>query len=364
MLYIGASVAIVASRRLMGQNKRPPTAAETQTLDAIRADLKTPFDEATHGGLLKRLWKAGLDGPFERRSQKWQLLGFQGADPTTDLRACKLLGLKTLVTFLETSPRHAEAILESRRITGDFDPRKPGFYPVACAGIEATAFLCESCGLRGPNGAPPPSEFPHSNRWAALVGTRTSFDECFSAVMRALDRRFDEVGGDYMGFASVRDAVFADVRDALDKGGPASAVERSLNLAPGAWGATTPDFAGFLDKLPASSRAKRLVAAWQRRYFVLRGTVIGVLKSDSPKRAEACGELRSLYRLTAASVVSVRRDRLIIENLERDGRSKLKLVLKGDDIAKWAAALERALPQNFSDSGDESPVVDLDRHPN
>ena len=98
-----------------------------------------------------------------------------------------------------------------------------------------------------------------------------------------------------------------------------------------------------MDKLPASSRAKRLVAAWQRRYFVLRGTAIAVLKSESATRAEACGELRSLYRLTAASVVSVRRDRLVVENLERDGRSKLKLVLKGDDIAKWAAALERAL---------------------
>ena len=226
MLYIGASVALVASRRLTMQKKRPPTAAETKTLDAIRADLKTPFDEATHGDLLKRLWKAGLDGPFERRSQKWQLLGFQGADPTTDLRACKLLGLKTLLTFLEKSPRHANAILSSRRITGDFDPRKPGFYPVACAGIEVTAFLCECCGLRGPNGAPPPSEFPHSSRWAALVGTRTSFDECFSAVLRALDRHFEDERGDYMGFASVRDAVFADVREALDKGGPASTVVR------------------------------------------------------------------------------------------------------------------------------------------
>ena len=112
--------------------------------------------------------------------------------------------------------------------------------------------------------------------------------------------------------------------------------------------------------MPASSRAKRLVAAWQRRYFVLRGAVIGVLKSDTAARAEACGELRSLYRLNAASVVSVRRDRLIIENLERDGRSKLKLVVRGDDLEKWAAALERAVPQNFSDSGDESPVVDLD----
>ena len=362
MLYIGASVAVVASRRLMAPNKRPPTAAETQTLDAIRADLKTPFDEATHGALLKRLWKAGLDGPFERRSQKWQLLGFQGADPTTDLRACKLLGLKTFLTFLEASPFYAEAILASRRITGDFDPRKPGFYPVACAGIEVTAFLCELCGLRGPNGAPPPAARPPSNRWAALVGTRTSFDECFAAVLRALDRRFDDERGDYMGFASVRDAVFADVREALDRG--ESTVERSLKLAPGAWGATKPDYAGYLDKLPASSRAKRLVAAWQRRYFVLRGTAIAVLKSESATRAEACGELRSLYRLTAASVVSVRRDRLIIENLERDGRSKLKLVVRGDDIDKWAAALERAVPQNFSDSGDESPVVDLDRHPN
>ena len=68
-----------------------------------------------------------------------------------------------------------------------------------------------------------------------------------------------------------------------------------------------------------------------------------MLKCESSTRAEACGELRSLYRLTAASVVSVRRDRLIIENLERDGRSKLKLVVRGDDLEKWAAALERAV---------------------
>ena len=125
----------------MAPNKRPPTAAETQTLDAIRADLKTPFDEATHGDLLKRLWKAGLAGPFARRSTKWQLLGFQGEDPATDLRACKLLGLKTLVTFLEKSPRYADAILASRKIKGDFDPRAPGFYPVACAGIEVALYF-------------------------------------------------------------------------------------------------------------------------------------------------------------------------------------------------------------------------------
>ena len=93
---------------------------------------------------------------------------------------------------------------------------------------------------------------------------------------------------------------------------------------------------------------------------MLRGAVIGVLKCDSSTRAEACGELRSLYRLTAASTIQVRRDRLIVENLERDGRSKLKLVVRGDDLEKWAAALERAVPQDFSDSGDESPVVDLD----
>ena len=96
MLYIGASVAVVASRRAADgpRTKRPPTPAETQ-IDAIRVDLRTPFDEARHVDLLKRLWKAVVvDGPFARRSTKWQLLGFQGEDPCTDLRACKLLGLK------------------------------------------------------------------------------------------------------------------------------------------------------------------------------------------------------------------------------------------------------------------------------
>ena len=47
---------------------------------------------------------------------------------------------------------------------------------------------------------------------------------CFAAVLRALDRRFEDERGDYMGFASVRDAVFAEVREALDRG---ATVERS-----------------------------------------------------------------------------------------------------------------------------------------
>ena len=78
LLYIGASVALVASRRLTMQKKRPPTAAETKTLDAIRADLKTPFDEATHGDLLKRLWKAGLDGPSNDVHRSGSSSAFKG----------------------------------------------------------------------------------------------------------------------------------------------------------------------------------------------------------------------------------------------------------------------------------------------
>ena len=44
--------------------------------------------------------------------------------------------------------------------------------------------------------------------------------------MRALDRHFEDERGDYMGFASVRDAVFADVRRLLIKAGPRATVER------------------------------------------------------------------------------------------------------------------------------------------
>lgn len=356
-IYIGASVAVVATRRLMGQKKRPPTKAEAAALDAIRADLQTPFDEERHGALLKKLWTAGLDGTFARRSTKWQALGFQGDDPVTDLRACNVLGLKTLVTFLEGSPRYAHAILASRRITGAFDPKAPGFYPVACAGIEVCAFLCECAGLWGAHGAPPPATQPDSSHWAALVGTPEAFGACFALCLRALDRRFADENADYMGFSSVRDAVFAEVKDALDAG-PASAVERCLHLAPGAWGATAPDFAGALEKLPSSSATKRLVSKWQRRHFVLRGSVLAVLKCEDAARAEACGELRAVFRLGLTTSVKVHRDRLTIENLTHDGR-RAKLCLRGD-LGGWAAALERAVPSDgFSDDGDE-PVVSLD----
>ena len=49
LLYIGASVAVVASRRLMAPNKRPPTPAETQTLDAIRVDLQVLLESSRPG---------------------------------------------------------------------------------------------------------------------------------------------------------------------------------------------------------------------------------------------------------------------------------------------------------------------------
>ena len=150
-MYIGASVAVASRRLLMGPAKRAPTPAETQTLDAIRADLKTPFDEATHGDLLKRLWKAGLDGPFASRSTKVAILGLQGRGSLHRFAGVPRAGpQKTFLTFLEKSPCYADAILASRRITGDFDPQKTGFYPVACAGIEVTAFLSSvvGCGAR------------------------------------------------------------------------------------------------------------------------------------------------------------------------------------------------------------------------
>jgi hypothetical protein len=74
--------------------------------DAAEAARKTHYDDAddAHVALLRRLWAAGFGGgaEFERRSERWTELGFQQADPVTDLRGGGLLSLEHFVAFAET----------------------------------------------------------------------------------------------------------------------------------------------------------------------------------------------------------------------------------------------------------------------
>ena len=117
---ISAPASLLSHRELMARKarRRPPKRKRRRDPRGSR----TPSTRRAWD-LLKRLWKAASTGPS--RVHEVATARFQ-AGPLTDLRACKLLGLKTFLTFLK-SRRARRGHPSSRRITGDFDPRKPGF---------------------------------------------------------------------------------------------------------------------------------------------------------------------------------------------------------------------------------------------
>lgn len=70
---------------------------------AIEKLRRESFDDSKseHTSLLETLW-CNLGSPeieYSRISKNWQLLGFQGTDPSTDFRGMGLLGLMNLVEF-------------------------------------------------------------------------------------------------------------------------------------------------------------------------------------------------------------------------------------------------------------------------
>lgn len=72
---------------------------------------RTEFNEEAHGEMLKDLWNIafGADQPYQRLSEKWGRLGFQGVDPQTDFRGGGVLALEQLHYFAN---RHRQLFLE------------------------------------------------------------------------------------------------------------------------------------------------------------------------------------------------------------------------------------------------------------
>lgn len=102
-------------------------------LHTLLAESAVPFDDydVSHVNLLQQLWAASWPptatrpgstaggeedqgegeeqvqddaASFQRTSPQWQKIGFQGSDPTTDIRAGGILSLKALVHFAQTHP--------------------------------------------------------------------------------------------------------------------------------------------------------------------------------------------------------------------------------------------------------------------
>uniref|UniRef100_A0A7S1GDN2 ELMO domain-containing protein n=1 Tax=Bicosoecida sp. CB-2014 TaxID=1486930 RepID=A0A7S1GDN2_9STRA len=109
----------------------------------VARERATAFNEHSpeHMDLLRALWTSmGVGGgeaaAFERVSRAWTEIGFQNADPVSDLRGYGVLGLRNLAFFAR------EYAAEAARIVRECDLPYKGM-PFAITGINMSAFVGE-----------------------------------------------------------------------------------------------------------------------------------------------------------------------------------------------------------------------------
>lgn len=102
---------------------------------------RTPFEHPKHDQLLLSLWNnLHSQEPAEGASTpsipdpKWQDLGFQGNDPSTDFRGMGLLGLDQLLAYTQISPKSAHNLWQQSKLGS-------AWFTFATVGINITALL-------------------------------------------------------------------------------------------------------------------------------------------------------------------------------------------------------------------------------
>ncbi|CCW70708.1 unnamed protein product [Phytomonas sp. Hart1] len=120
------------------------------SLRRLAIERGTPFDNHNHHhlNLLQQLWVA-IGRPlstYKRTGAHWQDLGFQGEDPTTDLRGGGVLALRQLVHFAKRHPaRIREMMAYNKAIHED---EGVSWYLIAVVSIQFTALLLLECDCR------------------------------------------------------------------------------------------------------------------------------------------------------------------------------------------------------------------------
>ncbi|KAG5501968.1 hypothetical protein JKF63_04238 [Porcisia hertigi] len=117
--------------------------ASDVSLRALDVERATPFDKdnRAHVNLLQQLWMAtGKSATmYNRFGPQWSSLGFQGADPVTDLRGGGVLALRQLVHFAQThNSAFREMIAYNERVQRE---GRHSWYLLAVVSIQLTTRL-------------------------------------------------------------------------------------------------------------------------------------------------------------------------------------------------------------------------------
>ncbi|TMW65144.1 hypothetical protein Poli38472_009311 [Pythium oligandrum] len=203
-----------------GHRLKAPSAQAAAILNSLQRDLNTkcvPGDDL-YETLLVRLWNAiYLDAPrsprvqsgatqlspllplrpFERISEGWLDIGFQGTNPDTDFRGGGILALKCLVYVFEAFPDKMLQVVSAQRPT---DSGKK-WYPVTVAGINLTCMIAGL--LRLGNGMY--DQYPEA--FWALFEEPAAFYQLFYHAFVKMDAAWHRTNASFMEFGVVLKAT-------------------------------------------------------------------------------------------------------------------------------------------------------------
>ena len=218
-------------------NSRPPTATEAAAFYAAESERATPVsaDQPETLVLLQRLWTAldvgrsnmkplpGADpAPFAPCSPLWKNVGFQNANPLSDVRGGGALSLQLLAQWAEADDGCAAAMCRrqcARSMEGDISMRR--YFPLATAGISLTVLLLRlfkqgdggstraGAQARSDRNSAPQDALeqlpllPAAAHWPLML----ELSPLFNLVLDALEAAFVDRGATYMEFPMVQQAV-------------------------------------------------------------------------------------------------------------------------------------------------------------
>ena len=203
----------------------PPSAALARALKRLHTALTVHFDPtiSDHDQHLQNIWNALLaPAEFARPSPLWKDVGFQGMDPSTDVRGGGLLSIQCLDHFATLHTMGLRAMLEDLKHLAAHGGEL-AYYPVSTTAVVLCTRLCDACGLSaGMRGAikpddlaallktPPPTEVA-VHLWPLLVDRqrRGGFCGIFALLIADFHVRFILMRASYMQSQEIVTAVLA-----------------------------------------------------------------------------------------------------------------------------------------------------------
>ena len=106
-----------------------------------------PFDAEAQAHLLRQIWeKLRPDDEFVQTGDGWKEIGFQGVDPSTDVRAGGLLAVQVLHQFAMTQTNGLRRMLNDVNSAQATNPDH--YYPACCTAVVMVSALSEMTMLK------------------------------------------------------------------------------------------------------------------------------------------------------------------------------------------------------------------------